>query len=823
MADDREKTEALFSAWLAQNIPSAHLSELRPYYAEIETYCLKAKILSKPLLETTDLAVIKKAYKKISENRWFQLSHRKQMKKILSAAQCYMGFVKALDAGKCNFETSEPENIQQVSFLPTEESSPTVLPENEGTSSAPTCITAEKSAPAKAGTKDPVIDYLKEKKLKFFDLRDKLGCLWIVGDYETKNLLRPLIDAGVKLNFKEGGGNATGGKSAWWTKDHTSHVQLAGKPSIAATPTSKKKAGDIPLKTFLKGDVYRPLYRALTESGITTLAQLKEINLWSFMNQHRLYTIQQRLTISTELTTKLRGDGEEEGQDASAYEILYNGRSYKGASPSEAFMAFLPAIAAKYPLKFRKLLDLAHPETGRIVLSRYDGHTRLRLMNPDAYVDPDLSPAQVKMYIAWIIERCDAMPKEYSVKQKSTDVTAENPPTSTGTTIQNPRKAAKQPNKAPERKVFSPPNLVLMQEAENYLRQCDLTGATYEELQDKLRHTMVGTKEIVAQCPHIIEMNRRLYHEDALVDFEEGADALEAILDKLLKKNNGIATAKHLYEYARNEMAMFFNDNDIEEQQAVYDLARHLFEKLGYHGKRYAFKSNMYISLPDVSADSVIDIVKKYAREKGSTVTIQEVGDYLTGLGMNTGNLRGLMQIDKKPVFLIYAENEYLLAELMHINKAFFEEVRGALKRLFADCGGHIIPRNISDSWYKLLPALPASLPWTPILLQQLIRFYPSKLEARTIIAMETQSSNTLHAMFVEKESWIQDFRDVVEVFLHDEMPDRDEFGAEELRKILVDAGMIGGGELTSRMHIALSGDQRFIWDGDGSHVKVRI
>ena len=68
--------------------------------------------------------------------------------------------------------------------------------------------------------------------------------------------------------------------------------------------------------------------------------------------------------------------------------------------------------------------------------------------------------------------------------------------------------------------------------------QCDLTGATYEELQNKLHYTMVGTKEIVEQSPHIIEMNRKLYHEEALVDFEEGADTLEAILDKLLKKND---------------------------------------------------------------------------------------------------------------------------------------------------------------------------------------------------------------------------------------------------------------------------------------------
>ncbi len=363
----------------------------------------------------------------------------------------------------------------------------------------------------------------------------------------------------------------------------------------------------------------------------------------------------------------------------------------------------------------------------------------------------------------------------------------------------------------------------LLQKAENYLLQCDLTGASREELKSELNCTVARTNEIVALSTHIIEMNKRLFHVDALVDFEEGADALEAVLDKLLKKNNGIATAKHLYDYARSDMAMFFNDNAISDQQSVYDFARYLFEKQNYHGKQYVFNSNKYISLPGASADSIIDIVKKYAEEKGSTFTYQEIERYLKGLGLNTGNLRALMHIDKEPVFLVYAENEYLLAELIHIDDVFLKTVRSALRRLFNDTDGHIIPRNISHSWYNLLPTLPASLDWTPMLLQQLIHFYPEELEARTIIAMESQNSNTLHAMFVEKESPIQDFRDVVAVFLYDEMPNRCEYKVEELRKILVDAGMICDNQLINKMPNALGMDSRFLWNSDGSSVKLNL
>ena len=43
MVSNKEKIEELFATWLAQNAPSAHLSELYFCYSEIEAYCLKIK------------------------------------------------------------------------------------------------------------------------------------------------------------------------------------------------------------------------------------------------------------------------------------------------------------------------------------------------------------------------------------------------------------------------------------------------------------------------------------------------------------------------------------------------------------------------------------------------------------------------------------------------------------------------------------------------------------------------------------------------------------------------------------------------------------
>lgn len=792
MADDKVKIEELFVDWLAKNAPTAHLSELYLCYSEIEDYCLKTKVLCKPLFETTDLDTVKKAQKAAIESRIFQLSHKKQMKKIVTAAQYYTAFVKSLsvkepyknepDAGVykelfCNWLVHDQHMAERSA---------------QSYSSAITNCEQMATRLRMTGTQIYGADYTAVQRI--------VNQLKQTTEYREVN-----VSQHSRYN-------------AAITK-YLAFLQNTDKQEISACVASKKEELEqhgTSFDSFFEDEKYELLYKSLKEKGITTLVELKEINLWSFMNLHQLYPIQQRLEISTELTAKLRNAGKEDDEQSTfTYEIHYNGEVYKDTSPSKAFVAFLTAIATRYPLKFRTLLNVYNPGSQKIVISRngYD-NTKLRLMNPEAYIDSDLSLDQVRQYIAWIIKRCDAIPQEYTVEEKTKSVES------------SLRKPADLPAENLQKVTETPApslNLSLARKAEDYLLQCDLTGATYDELQSKLHCTMVGTKEIVAQSPHIIEMNRRLYHEEALVDFEEGADTLEVVLDKLIKKSNGITTAKHLHEYARSEMAMFFNDNGITDQQSVYDLARHLFEKLKYHGKHYAFKSNMYISLPEFSADSVIDIVSKYAREKGTTVTYDELVRYLAGLGSNTGNLRGLMRIDKEPVFLVYAENEYLLAELMHIDADFLESVHGALRRLFADTDGHIIPRNISGSWYSLLPALPACLPWTPMLLQQLIRFYPDDLEARTIIAMESQSSNTLHAMFVEKDSWIQDFRDVVAVFLHNEMSNRYEFEAEELREILVDAGMISGNQLIYNMPNALGGDPRFLWDSDGSYVKVRI
>ena len=98
MVDGRNRTEELFAAWLAENVPSARLSEVYIYCSEIESYCQKIKVLRRPLFETTDMDTVRLVQKTVAESRLFQLSHKGQMKKIVAAAQYYATFVKTLSA-----------------------------------------------------------------------------------------------------------------------------------------------------------------------------------------------------------------------------------------------------------------------------------------------------------------------------------------------------------------------------------------------------------------------------------------------------------------------------------------------------------------------------------------------------------------------------------------------------------------------------------------------------------------------------------------------------------------------------------------------------
>ena len=318
-------------------------------------------------------------------------------------------------------------------------------------------------------------------------------------------------------------------------------------------------------------------------------------------------------------------------------------------------------------------------------------------------------------------------------------------------------------------------------------------------------------------------MKGKLIHEDAFIDWEDGADQLESIIEKLMQKNSGYVSASQLYEYAKVEMNMFLTDNDITDERSVFDIATHLFEKKGYHNKHFTFSGKLHISRSDHPVTSNLDIFRNYAADQGGIFSFDSLVEYLQRIGVSTGNLRMQMRIPEEPFFFYYDSGVLMCADNMHIDEEWKNVVKKELTTLLADVGNHIVLRTIPDFWFELLPTLPKGKIWTPLLLQSVLRCYSKDLGAKTIQAMNGQALDTIHTMLVANDSPIQTFGDVVVSYLLDNDIKERSFEAETLRLLLVNAGILQGNELIYNMPKALSNDERFAWNASGDYVIVEV
>ena len=295
-----------------------------------------------------------------------------------------------------------------------------------------------------------------------------------------------------------------------------------------------------------------------------------------------------------------------------------------------------------------------------------------------------------------------------------------------------------------------------------------------------------------------------------------------------MEKNNGYVSAAQLYDYAKLDMAMFMNDNDMGDQRKIFDMAEHLFSKEKYHDVHYSFQGKAHITSSQEIVTSKLDIIMKYARDQGGFFSENDLEEYLLLLGINNTHSRQYMKLTSAPDFLLYEPGYIITSESIGITPEWLNKARKAVKTLFNDVGDHIVIRDIQPMWYDLLPDLPGERAWTPLLLQSILRFYYNEIGAKTICALNTQSIDTLHAMLVTLDSEIQAFSDaVLSLFVEKQITLLDNstqtYSSEELRQILVEYGLIAGRELIYTMPDALPNDGRFIWDLDRKSVTIKI
>lgn len=116
MIDSKKTIIDDYMQYLAKKVSPSQLSELYNCYSEIEAFCMKTKVLQKPLFETTDFEIIKKVQRTIEQNKIFRITHKRQFNKILAACRHYYLYIKEGQFPQTEMET---EGEKKEIIIPT--------------------------------------------------------------------------------------------------------------------------------------------------------------------------------------------------------------------------------------------------------------------------------------------------------------------------------------------------------------------------------------------------------------------------------------------------------------------------------------------------------------------------------------------------------------------------------------------------------------------------------------------------------------------------------------------------------------------------------
>jgi hypothetical protein len=171
MVANQQTTEESFAAWLSDKVSPSQLSQIWSCYHEIEAFCQKINILKKPLFTTTDLDIVKRVQKTVSQNKIFTITHRKRIKSIILAAQYYTAFIKEqieIEAQKKTSSTTDTfvdnKEIPVVpeSIIVDQKDNSDAVRSEEHTNAEPVLDSATTLAPSEQPTEEQFFTYLRD-------------------------------------------------------------------------------------------------------------------------------------------------------------------------------------------------------------------------------------------------------------------------------------------------------------------------------------------------------------------------------------------------------------------------------------------------------------------------------------------------------------------------------------------------------------------------------------------------------------------------------------------------------------------------------------
>lgn len=880
--------EKRFYEWLSTQVTRSQVSDARSAIEELNDYCIRRKLLAKPLLETDDVKILTRVRETIEGSKVFTVVYGRGRKaSMVNAIRYYIRFIKTERAKQKEIAenkstTVEPHEIEEsikphedIAFAPLVEENITkeiIVPESEEKLTDE--LVEEKSSESGESviannsiSRPDFIEWMKKKKVEPGDI---MVILSFVTRFEKRLQSERIIDGDI---YQIGSREKLDEVRAFLLTDQNFISQnqlrknrladsldmfsdfyrerLFGETKeIGANVVDedlKQESELSEIDKLLNEDFYLPLRAALKNENIVTIEELRNLKLWAFMNRNDIYLASERRDVYEAVQNRicdwdegLIGTVQKESEE----ESQQNEDILPEQLPSEQEAQEPPMKVNRYTF-YNYLLNTV--KLSRSTASSYSyaieecekfarnnklSPWRLYLTNPTEAASAvnelgrskafdEVNNLQHHRFSAALAKFSEFIGvSSVFVKEKPIEVPVEALRTSSQRTL-----ASQSTRTVGSRQAVQPYDDAVASRVEKLIIDADMDGTTYEQLRDSIGATLSAVKEIVQSNKSIVEVKGKLYHEKAFVDWEDGAKQLCDIIEKLMQRNDGYITSSQLFDCAHIEMHMFLNDNGLDDEEAVYDLGQHLFEKNSFGGHSYAFTGGTHISRGSNAVSSSFDAACKFAEDHDGIFNESDLAEYFRNKGLNTGNIHGIIKIGKEPYFFMYDSDRRIImsAKSMQINDSWLNQVRDELNRLWNDLGDHVILRELHPMWLERLPRLPKNLPWTPMLLQGVVKFYGDRLGAKTICAMDGQYITALHAMLVKDDSEIQNFGDAVVCYLIENEISQRTFEAEELRRLLIKSKMINGNELIKKMPKALGNDERFAWDASGEHVKIRV
>lgn len=237
--------EKKFMDYLASQVSRTLYAELSSFYPDIEAFCLKIKVLKKPLFETTDFEIVKKVQKTIEQNKIFKITRRKNYSKIVTACRYYYTYVR-----EGLFEEDEPTKALSEA----EQSSPLDTTTTDASSTAGRSVT-ESAAPSNDVNDVGSLEASTEARILSLEemVREALRTETEKNNYGTTvTFLQGQIPGGDRAKIK------TILDSAEWAKFQFGRYYYVSAVPIERTETDKRLFQKYPI-------VYKRLFLSLLD------------------------------------------------------------------------------------------------------------------------------------------------------------------------------------------------------------------------------------------------------------------------------------------------------------------------------------------------------------------------------------------------------------------------------------------------------------------------------------------------------------------------------------------------------------------------------